>query len=378
MLTQLLAVAAVAVSCVSAQNSTNFTISDVTSAFTAAKIVPDVLPAFNPTGILNVVFLDNTTGSSVNVTPGENLTREQNALRPQVFLTTNDTSFAQQTFVLAMVDPDAPTPQSPTVAQIRHLLAPGIQANGSLAAGAALVNNTPAISDFLRPTPPAGSDPHRYILLLFVQPANFTTVASQFVNASTPISNFNISLFAEQVGLGSPIAGNFFLTGPDANSTATNGTNTTSTVSGSAAAASSTSPGAHTAQTCTTTTTMALARPTTKLPPGANRILFVKNLNYQITGEDLYDLFGRYGSIRQIRIGNDQKSRGTAFVVFDDVMDAKNALDHLNGFHLQERYIVVLYHMPAKQDAAAAKAEIARREEELAQLKKKHDITDED
>jgi pre-mRNA branch site protein p14 len=118
-------------------------------------------------------------------------------------------------------------------------------------------------------------------------------------------------------------------------------------------------------------------------------------LNYQITGEDLYDLFGRYGSIRQIRIGNEQKTRGTAFVVFDDVMDvsryfsqakksliihqqAKNALDHLNGFHLQERYIVVLYHMPAKQDAAAAKADLARREEELAQLKKKHDIKDED
>ena len=106
----------------------------------------------------------------------------------------------------------------------------------------------------------------------------------------------------------------------------------------------------------------------------------------------MYDLFGRYGSIRQIRIGNEQKTRGTAFVVYDDVMDvrsfcvikrqppnfvqAKNALDHLNGFHLQERYIVVLYHMPAKQDAAAAKADIARREEELAQMKKKHDIGD--
>jgi pre-mRNA branch site protein p14 len=107
----------------------------------------------------------------------------------------------------------------------------------------------------------------------------------------------------------------------------------------------------------------------------------------------LYDLFGRYGSIRQIRIGNEQKSRGTAFVVYDDVMDvratpfvltftpltvlqAKNALDHLNGFHLRERYIVVLYHMPAKQDAAAAKAELARREEELTQLKKKHNIGD--
>lgn len=49
----------------------------------------------------------------------------------------------------------------------------------------------------------------------------------------------------------------------------------------------------------------------------------------------------------------------------------------MNGFHLQERYIVVLYHMPAKQDAAAAKADLARREEELATLKKKHNIGDE-
>ena len=52
-----------------------------------------------------------------------------------------------------------------------------------------------------------------------------------------------------------------------------------------------------------------------------SRILFVKNLSYQITGEDLYDLFGRYGRIRQIRIGNEQKTKGTAFVVFEDVMD---------------------------------------------------------
>jgi len=40
-------------------------------------------------------------------------------------------------------------------------------------------------------------------------------------------------------------------------------------------------------------------------------------------------------------------------------------LEPLNGFHLQRRYIVVLYHIPTKQDAAAAKAELARREEEL-------------
>ena len=72
--------------------------------------------------------------------------------------------------------------------------------------------------------------------------------------------------------------------------------------------------------------TLSITQPAqSKLPPGANRILFVKNLNYQITGEDLYDLFGRYGSIRQIRIGNEPKTKGTAFVVFDDVMDVSNA-----------------------------------------------------
>lgn len=66
------------------------------------------------------------------------------------------------------------------------------------------------------------------------------------------------------------------------------------------------------------------------------------------------------------------------FMTCERVKQAKNALEHLNGFHLQERYIVVLYHMPAKQDAAAAKAELARREEELAQLKTKHNINDDD
>lgn len=61
----------------------------------------------------------------------------------------------------------------------------------------------------------------------------------------------------------------------------------------------------------------------TKVPPGANRILFVKNLPYSITGDDLYDLFLRYGNIRQIRIGNGAKQKGTAYVVYEDVMNVR-------------------------------------------------------
>ncbi|PIL37295.1 hypothetical protein GSI_00988 [Ganoderma sinense ZZ0214-1] len=243
-----LLIVALAAAAISAQ-TTNVTIDEVEEAFTAASIVPSVIPTFTPTGLLDVVFFDNVTNTNTTVTPGLNLTREQNALRPTVFLTSNDTTLAQQTFVLAMVDPDAPTPQSPTLAEIRHLLAPDITLSGSLANGALLVNNTPAISDFQRPSPPAGSDPHRYILLLFVQPANFSQVVPGIVNASTPISGFNISTFAAQTGLGSPVAGNFFLTGPDNTTTTTVGPS-----AASAAASTATSPSASTPSSASAST----------------------------------------------------------------------------------------------------------------------------
>ena len=31
-------------------------------------------------------------------------------------------------------------------------------------------------------------------------------------------------------------------------------------------------------------------------------ILFVKNLSFKVTSEEMYDLFGRFGPIRQIRL----------------------------------------------------------------------------
>ena len=42
----------------------------------------------------------------------------------------------------------------------------------------------------------------------------------------------------------------------------------------------------------------------------------------------------------EVRTGDGPKTKGTAYVVFEEIGDAKKALDHLNGFHLQERYIV--------------------------------------
>lgn len=42
--------------------------------------------------------------------------------------------------------------------------------------------------------------------------------------------------------------------------------------------------------------------------------------------------------------GNTPDTRGTAFVVYEDIFDAKNACDHLSGFNVCNRYLVVLYY----------------------------------
>lgn len=65
-------------------------------------------------------------------------------------------------FVIAMIDLDAPTPQAPTLSQIRHFLGGNFHPTPGGRGTQDLVNSTVALSDFLQPTPPAGSDPHRY------------------------------------------------------------------------------------------------------------------------------------------------------------------------------------------------------------------------
>lgn len=86
-----------------------------------------------------------------------------------------------------------------------------------------------------------------------------------------------------------------------------------------------------------------------RLPPEVNRILYVRNLPFKITPTELYEIFGKYGAVFQIRLGETNKdTRGTAFVIYEDIYDAKAALDHLSGFNVGGRYLVVLYYQPAK------------------------------
>ncbi|KAL1240480.1 Splicing factor 3B subunit [Trichinella pseudospiralis] len=118
--------------------------------------------------------------------------------------------------------------------------------------------------------------------------------------------------------------------------------------------------------------TMAMGRKANvRLPPEVNRILYVKNLPYKITGEEMYDIFGKYGAIRQIRVGNTPETRGTAFVVYEDIFDAKNACDHLSGFNVCNRYLVVLYYQANK---AYLRMDTEKSKKELERVKAKYGL----
>ena len=80
------------------------------------------------------------------------------------------------------------------------------------------------------------------------------------------------------------------------------------------------------------------------LAKNANRILYVRNLPFGVEGEELYDLFFQYGPVYQIRLGCTPATSTTAYVVYENVLDAQKAKDALNGYTMRGRFLIVQYH----------------------------------
>lgn len=120
------------------------------------------------------------------------------------------------------------------------------------------------------------------------------------------------------------------------------------------------------------------------LSPDVSRILFVKSLPFKATTAELYAVFGRYGAIHSIRFGqsSNPETRGKAFVVYEDIYEAKTACEQLNGYNVGGRYIVVLYYQQQKTKTAEAtaaeqqsvKQRVAEGREQLNTMKEKFGI----
>jgi RNA recognition motif-containing protein len=72
--------------------------------------------------------------------------------------------------------------------------------------------------------------------------------------------------------------------------------------------------------------------------------IFVGNLSYQTTQDDLNAAFSAYGAVESVNIITDRDTgqpRGFAFVEMPETRDAQNAIQQLNGAELNGRALNV-------------------------------------
>lgn len=68
--------------------------------------------------------------------------------------------------------------------------------------------------------------------------------------------------------------------------------------------------------------------------------IFVGNLSFQTTQDQLHEIFAAYGNVERVNIITDRdsgQSRGFAFVEMTESNDAQNAISQLNGAELNGR-----------------------------------------
>ena len=194
-----------------------------------ANIVPNLLPNFNAAA---ENFLQDYGNVSTNW--GNSFTLPATAQPPRVSFgpDANATNGNATRYTLVMFDPDAPTPQNPNASLIRHWTVANLGPRG------ANLSDTVTLSPYQPPSPPAGSDPHRYIFALYRQPVGGSAIS--LFNQSGSIRSFVLAPFVSQNNL-TLINANFFRAVRPANgTTTTNGTSSTGTTGSGGAGTSGT------------------------------------------------------------------------------------------------------------------------------------------
>lgn len=72
--------------------------------------------------------------------------------------------------------------------------------------------------------------------------------------------------------------------------------------------------------------------------------IYVGNLSYNLSENELNEIFSPYGEVSSVKIISDKytgKSKGFGFVVMDTDNEAKEAISELNGKELDDREIIV-------------------------------------
>lgn len=133
------------------------------------------------------------------LSPGDTLTISEARKMPSVRL---ESASKDKLYTVAMVDPDAPSRKNPRAAQWIHWIVINVDGK-TLLSGEDLRGDE--VTEYAGPSPPRGSGPHRYVLLVWEQ--------HHSVSMDSPRSRArgDISKIVKSLDLKEPVAGNFFL-----------------------------------------------------------------------------------------------------------------------------------------------------------------------
>ncbi|XP_046659732.1 protein D1-like isoform X1 [Homalodisca vitripennis] len=158
------------------------------------SIVPDLLDDLQWSDILEISY-----DSGVKADLGNELTPTQVKNQPQVNYTAKPTDL----YMLAMVDPDAPSRTDPKFRSFKHWLVGNIQGSD--------ISTGEVLAEYVGSGPPQGTGLHRYVFLLFKQPGKLEFDEPRVPKTSADNRrSFSIQDFAKKYKLGSPVAINLY------------------------------------------------------------------------------------------------------------------------------------------------------------------------
>ena len=82
--------------------------------------------------------------------------------------------------------------------------------------------------------------------------------------------------------------------------------------------------------------------------------IYVGNLPYSVTEDDLRTMFGQFGEVSSVNIINDQytgQSKGFGFVEMSNQQEGEEAISNLNDSSVQGRNVKVSQARPRKDNA---------------------------
>jgi hypothetical protein len=167
--------------------------------FTQSGLVPDLFSSFEPTALLKLDFSGVGT-----LQPGQALTKEQTGPVPTVSVQpANPSTTLSGNYTLAMIDAGVVGAKLPE-GQTRHWLVNGVKVSNSI------VSNTSAVgvTSYAGPWPPAGSGPHRYVVVLYEQPASFVPPAD-LSSPGVAVGTFVWSDYVQNSHLGPLVAATY-------------------------------------------------------------------------------------------------------------------------------------------------------------------------